>query len=67
MIPCSRLYGFLGCSLAAAHGNRNSSNSSSSPYWSWVETYSGDDYLVRRSSAGFSLWIVVLTCTDDVM
>lgn len=41
MIPCSRLYGFLGCRLAAAtsHLGRHA-------YSEWVDTYSSEAYLV---------------------
>jgi thiaminase len=42
MIPCARLYGFLGCQLAAAiRGQPRHA------YSEWVETYSGAEYLVR--------------------
>lgn len=41
MIPCSRLYGFLGCSLAAA-----TSHLGRHKYSDWLDTYSGADYLV---------------------
>ena len=44
MIPCSRLYGYLGCTLAAAtaHTGRHT-------YSDWLDTYSGADYLVRSN------------------
>lgn len=44
MIPCSRLYGFLGCRLAAATGHL-----APHAYSEWLETYSGDAYLVRAA------------------
>lgn len=39
MTPCSRLYGFLGCRLAAAHPGHQHAFSD------WIATYSGDAYL----------------------
>jgi hypothetical protein len=41
MIPCSRLYGYLGCSLAGA-----TRHLAKHAYSEWVETYSGAEYLV---------------------
>lgn len=46
MVPCSRLYAFLGCQLARAHPVRHGN-----PYRDWVTMYSGFDYLVRRGAA----------------
>jgi thiaminase (transcriptional activator TenA) len=50
MAPCSRLYGWLGCSLAAAgviigRADRASSPPSSHPYADWIATYSSPEYL----------------------
>jgi hypothetical protein len=42
MIPCARLYGFLGCQLAAATRGQPRHT-----YSEWVDTYSGAEYLVR--------------------
>jgi thiaminase len=41
MIPCARLYGFLGCQLAAATRGQPRH-----AYSEWVDTYSGAEYLV---------------------
>ena len=41
MAPCSRLYGFLGCALAAAGRGAGGGG----PYFEWVDTYSSDGYL----------------------
>lgn len=38
MAPCSRLYGFLGCHLAAKYGTVG-------PYCEWIKTYSSSTYL----------------------
>jgi thiaminase len=40
MIPCARLYGFLGCQLAAATRGQPRH-----AYSEWVATYSGAEYL----------------------
>ncbi|GLC44016.1 hypothetical protein PLESTB_000220200 [Pleodorina starrii] len=48
MLPCSRLYGFLGCALAAAHGGNGAGGGAGGPdheYWEWVRTYSSPEYL----------------------
>ncbi|GIL79240.1 hypothetical protein Vretifemale_8627 [Volvox reticuliferus] len=46
MLPCSRLYGFLGCALAAAHGaGLGAGETPSHEYWEWVRTYSSSEYL----------------------
>lgn len=42
MIPCSRLYGYLGCTLAAATRTLGRH-----AYSEWLDTYSGAEYLVR--------------------
>eukprot|EP00775_Hariotina_reticulata_P003373 gene3373-3648_t len=44
MVPCSRLYGFLGCRLAAASAGRPRH-----AYSEWVDTYSSVDYLSGRA------------------
>lgn len=41
MLPCSRLYGYLGCELAKR------SPDSSNPYIEWIRTYSSEEYLVK--------------------
>jgi hypothetical protein len=41
MVPCSRLYAFLGVALAAAHPSRRGN-----PYADWISMYSGFEYLV---------------------
>lgn len=41
VIPCSRLYGYLGCTLAVAHAG-----SPRHTYSDWVDTYSSREYLV---------------------
>lgn len=40
MTPCARLYGWLGCRLAAAYPNADHA------YASWLRTYSSAEYLV---------------------
>ncbi|GIL58089.1 hypothetical protein Vafri_12939, partial [Volvox africanus] len=50
MLPCSRLYGFLGCTLAAAHGPGEAGlgaglETPPHEYWEWVRTYSSPEYL----------------------
>ncbi|EFJ50063.1 hypothetical protein VOLCADRAFT_89047 [Volvox carteri f. nagariensis] len=57
MLPCSRLYGFLGCALKAAHagagggggggagGGGGGGAPSQGEYWEWVRTYSSPEYL----------------------
>jgi len=44
MVPCARLYGFLGCQLAKAHPPAERRGN---PYGDWITMYSGFDYLVR--------------------
>lgn len=39
MVPCSRLYGYLGCQLAAAYPG------AAHAYADWIDTYSSPDYL----------------------
>lgn len=39
MAPCSRLYGFLGCQLAAVFPSKDH------PYARWLDTYSSEQYL----------------------
>jgi hypothetical protein len=48
MTPCSRLYGYLGCTLAAATERVGLSKHA---YSDWVETYSGAEYLVSLCRA----------------
>lgn len=57
MIPCSRLYGYLGCTLAAATAHLGRHN-----YSEWLDTYSGADYLVR-AGAGMGLPIIIQVTT----
>ncbi|KAG2431981.1 hypothetical protein HYH02_013197 [Chlamydomonas schloesseri] len=52
MLPCARLYGFLGAALAGCHGPELAAGAgagaqppSQGDYWEWVKTYSSDDYL----------------------
>ncbi|KXZ50218.1 hypothetical protein GPECTOR_17g855 [Gonium pectorale] len=49
MLPCSRLYGYLGSALAAAHGAGGAGSglgpSPANEFWEWVQTYSSPDYL----------------------
>lgn len=47
MIPCSRLYGYLGCTLAGA-----THHLAKHAYSEWVETYSGAEYLVSLLVGG---------------
>ncbi|GBF95200.1 phosphomethylpyrimidine kinase [Raphidocelis subcapitata] len=42
MVPCSRLYGFLGCALARAHPRQRGN-----PYADWISMYSSFEYLVH--------------------
>jgi thiaminase len=51
MMPCSRLYGYLGCALAAATQQVGLSRHA---YSEWVDTYSGADYLVSVLTAIFT-------------
>lgn len=44
MVPCSRLYAFLGCSMAKAHPPAERRHN---PYSEWIGMYSGFEYLVR--------------------
>lgn len=46
MIPCSRLYGYLGCQLAAANAAAALPRHA---YTEWIEVYSGEKYLVSIS------------------
>lgn len=46
MIPCSRLYGYLGCTLAAAAAATGAGRHA---YSEWLDTYSGAEYLVRTA------------------
>lgn len=43
MLPCCRLYGFLGCELAKWETDSNH------PYHDWIRTYSSEEYLVRKA------------------
>ncbi|KAG2445538.1 hypothetical protein HXX76_000153 [Chlamydomonas incerta] len=46
MLPCARLYGFLGAALAGAHGPQAPDQAPPAHhYWEWVRTYSSADYL----------------------
>ena len=54
MVPCSRLYGFLGVSLAAAHPSRRGN-----PYADWINMYSGFDYLVCAVVGGMGGLLVL--------
>jgi thiaminase len=54
MAPCSRLYGFLGCALAAAHPRAARRGN---PYRDWIDVYSGFDYLVRLGG-----WVWLVCC-----
>lgn len=49
MIPCSRLYGYLGCQLAAANAAAGMPRHA---YTEWIDVYSGAEYLVSSSSNG---------------
>ncbi|CAM9871959.1 unnamed protein product, partial [Chrysoparadoxa australica] len=40
MVPCMRLYNYIGSSLKVLFGNAGSSN----PFEGWVETYSSEDF-----------------------
>lgn len=42
MLPCARLYGFIGCTLARAYPGVKHE------YAEWIATYSSTEYLVRR-------------------
>lgn len=44
MVPCSRLYAFLGCSLARAAPSLAAPAPSANPYADWVAMYSGFEY-----------------------
>lgn len=48
MIPCSRLYGYLGCTLAAAAAATGAGRHA---YSEWLDTYSGAEYLVRTATS----------------
>ena len=50
MVPCSRLYGFLGCTLVAAFGRDQPRHA----YSDWLDTYSAEDYLVSDGVAPIS-------------
>jgi thiaminase len=55
MVPCSRLYAFLGCGLAKAHP---ASGRQGHPYNDWIGMYSGSDFLVGFDAGGIAGWIV---------
>lgn len=54
MIPCSRLYGYLGCTLAAATRSLGRH-----AYSEWMDTYSGAEYLVSVTVRVCCAWGVL--------
>jgi thiaminase len=53
MIPCARLYGFLGCRLASA-----TAHLAPHAYSDWVATYSSAEYLVSEAAAVAAVCLV---------
>jgi hypothetical protein len=59
MIPCARLYGFLGCRLAAAMSRappHARGAAADNPYAEWLQTYSSPEYLVRALLRALRGW-----------
>ena len=50
MIPCTRLYAYIGCQLRAAALAAPGVISAQGPYASWIKEYSSDAFLALPAS-----------------